>query len=104
MLNDDLRFTKGEPKYHQSSNIAERGFCGNCGTALTYRGITGIWTKWIMVWTASLDEPEKFPPTYHLGVESMMPWLDIHDDVPRTMCKDSPSLVDAYGNVGEEVP
>ena len=104
MLNEALRFTKGEPKYYRSSKIAERGFCENCGTALTYRGITGIWTKWIMVWTASLDEPEKFPPTYHLGVESMMPWLDIHDDLPRTMCKDSPSLVDAYGNVGEKVP
>ena len=60
--------------------------------------------KWIMVFTASLDEPEKFPPTYHLGIESSMPWLDIHDDLPRTMCKDSPSLIDAYKSVGQEVP
>lgn len=99
-----VRFSKGEPKYFRSSSIAERGFCPNCGTAMVYRGTIGVWTEWIMLFTATLDEPEKFPPTYHLGVESAMPWLDIHDDLPRTCCKDSPSLVDAYRAVGEEVP
>ena len=99
-----LHFTKGSPKYYRSSNIAERGFCATCGTALVYRGLIGQWTKWAMVFTASLDQPEKFPPTYHLGVESAMPWLDINDDLPRTMSKDSPSLVDAYAAVGEDVP
>ena len=103
-LAEQLTFTQGEPKYFASSSIAERGFCGNCGTALVYRGTIGQWTKWIMVWTASLDNPEDFPPTYHLGIESTMPWLDINDDLPRTQCKDSPSLVDAYGAVGEDVP
>jgi len=103
-LAEALSFTKGEPKFFVSSKIAQRGFCGNCGTALIYQGTLGVWTKWIMIFTASLDEPEKYPPTYHLGIESTMPWLDIHDDLPRTMCKDSPSLVDAYRTVNEEVP
>jgi class 3 adenylate cyclase len=103
-LTDALRFSKGEPKFYRSSKIAHRGFCGDCGTALIYQGTIGVWTKWIMVFTASLDEPEKFPPTYHLGIESTMPWLNIHDDLPRTMCKDSPSLVEAYRTVGEEIP
>ena len=104
LLTEALRFTKGQPQYYQSSNIAERGFCENCGGPLTYRGLIGRWTQWIMVWTASLDEPEKFPPTYHMGIESTMPWLNIHDDLPRTMSKDSPSLIDAYAAVDEEVP
>lgn len=99
-----VRYTKGEPKWYRSSSIAERGFCCECGTSLAYRGRVGQWTEWIMFFTATLDEPEKYPPTYHLGVESAMPWLDIHDDLPRTQCKDSPSLVDAYRTVGEEVP
>ena len=99
-----LSFTQGEPKYFVSSKIAQRGFCGDCGTALIYQGTLGVWTKWSMIFTASLDEPEKYPPTYHLGIESTMPWLDIHDDLPRTMCKNSPSLVDAYRTVNEEVP
>ena len=56
------------------------------------------------MFTATLDEPAEHRPTYHMGVESMMPWMDIHDDLPRTMSKDSPSLVEAYGAVGEDVP
>ncbi len=27
-----LRFTKGEPKYYQTSHFAERGFCSDCGS------------------------------------------------------------------------
>lgn len=99
-----LRFTKGEPKYFQSSSIAKRGFCSDCGPALTYSGLIGQWTRWVMVLTATLNEPEKFPPTYHLDVESAMPRLDIKDDLPRTCSKDSPSLIKAYKAVGQEVP
>lgn len=103
-LTEALTFTGCEPTYYASSKIARRGFCAECGTALVYQGTLGVWTKWTMIFTASLDEPEKFPPTYHLGIESTMPWLDIHDDLPRTMCKDSPSLVEAYKAVNEKVP
>lgn len=103
-LAEGLSFTKGQPKFYTSSKIARRGFCPDCGTSLIYQGTLGIWTKWTMIFTASLDHPERFPPTYHLGIESMMPWLDIHDHLPRTVCQDSPSLVAAYKSVGEEVP
>ena len=34
---DQLVWTRGEPKVFVSSSIAERGFCSNCGTPLTYR-------------------------------------------------------------------
>ncbi|MEM9061581.1 MAG: adenylate/guanylate cyclase domain-containing protein [Pseudomonadota bacterium] len=104
MLAEALVFTQGAPKFFQSSKIAKRGFCADCGTALLYQGLVGIWTKWVMVFTASLDAPQDFPPTYNLGVESAMPWLGLHDDLPRTQCKDSPSLIDAYRAVGQEVP
>jgi len=57
-----------------------------------------------VITTGSLDEPWRYPPTYHLGVENSLPWLNIIDDLPRTECKDSPSLIEAYKSVGEEVP
>ncbi len=91
-----VQITQGQPKYYQSSDIAERGFCSDCGTSLFYHGLIGLWTEWLMVFSASLDHPEHYPPTYHLGIESTMPWLDLHDDLPRTRCEDSPSLVEAY--------
>ena len=60
----------------------------------------GQWSEWILVFTASLDEPENFAPTWHLGVESQMPWLDVHDDLPRIRCEDAPDLVEAWESVG----
>src|SRR4051812_46426208 len=32
-----VRWTSGEPTIHRSSNIAERAFCGTCGTPLFLR-------------------------------------------------------------------
>lgn len=99
-----FKVTCGEIKFYQSSEIAERGFCGDCGSPILYRGRIGYWTDWVVVTTGSFDEPQKFPPTYHLGVESQLPWVRLVDDLPRTTCRDSPSLVDAYRAVGKEVP
>ncbi|MCP4329789.1 MAG: hypothetical protein GY791_15285 [Alphaproteobacteria bacterium] len=103
-LTESVRFIAGEPKFYQSSKIAERGFCADCGTGLVYRGLVGQWTKWTMIFTASLDDPKGYAPTYHLGVESAMPWLEVHDGLPRTRCEDSPSLVEAYKTVDQPVP
>ena len=86
------------------SLIAERGFCANCGSSLIYRPLVRRWTDWIVIFTASLDNPEDFGPGWHLGVESQMPWLNIHDDLPRVRSQDSPDLVDAWASVGQSVP
>ena len=94
------KYYRGDPKYYKSSPIAERGFCGNCGSGLIYRGLTAQWSDWIVVHVSSLDNPEDFPPTWHLGVESQMPWADIYDDLPRVRCEDSPAIVEAWESVG----
>lgn len=104
VLRDATRWIEGEPKYYRSSKIAERGFCGDCGTSLVYRSLIGEWTKWYLLFTGSLDEPEKFPPVFHLGVESQLSWIELHDNFKRMTCYDSPSLKSAYKTVGEEVP
>jgi adenylate cyclase len=98
------KYYSGDPKYYKSSPIAERGFCGNCGSGLIYRGLTARWSDWIVVHVSSLDNPEDFPPTWHLGVESQMPWADMHDDLPRVRCEDSPAIVEAWESVGVKGP
>ncbi len=93
---DAVKYTVGSPKYYQSSMIAKRGFCADCGSSLLYQGIIGQWTEWIMILTACLNDPGQFVPSYHLGVESAIPWHTVQDELPRTRCKDSPSLIQAY--------
>ncbi len=103
---DAVRFTQGDPKYYRSSPIVERGFCAYCGSGLIYRALVKTtWSNWHWVLLASLDNPENFaPPTWHLGIESQMPWFDVHDDLPRVRCRDSPAIVAAWKCVGLPVP
>ena len=38
----------------------------------------------------SLDHPEDWPPTWeHSGIESKVPWCEIHDDLPQTTTEES---------------
>jgi adenylate cyclase len=103
-----VQFTKGEPRYYKSSPFAERGFCANCGSSLTYRPlvppVTPAWANWILIYTGSLDNPAPNAPTWHLGVESQMPWFDIPHARKRVRCQDSPDLVEAWAAFNLPVP
>jgi hypothetical protein len=68
----ELEWTRGGPKAFASSNVAERGYCANCGTPLTYR-ILG--QDRISVTIGSLDKPGAIAPEMQYGVESRLPWL-----------------------------
>jgi len=95
-----VSFPNSEPTYYKTSPIAERGFCAHCGTRLTMRYYPKEPSDNLAILTASLDRPEDFAPTYHLGIESQMPWLHMHDDLPRTRSEDSPVLHKRWQAVG----
>lgn len=83
----------GELKIHRSSDIGLRGFCPECGTPITMDypfedGMTGIVT-------GSLDDPEAVPPVLHWGVESMLSWLKLADDLPRKTTEEDPEVAEA---------
>jgi DNA-binding SARP family transcriptional activator len=101
---ETVRFTKGAPKYYKSSPLGERGFCANCGSGLTFRPLFPPWSDWINVLVAGFDDPEPHAPTYHLGVESQMPWLDVHDELPRIRCAEAPDVVEAWAFYDLPVP
>ena len=69
----EFAWTAGAPATWQSSQIAERGFCQQCGTPLSFRYLTG---EQISVSTGSLDEPARAKPTAQIGIESKVPWLE----------------------------
>jgi hypothetical protein len=91
---DAFRFTRGEPKLYKSSAFAERGFCAECGTPLIFRYVTlGPLSEEIAVSLGSLDHPEDASPKSHWGIESQMPWLAIHDDLPRIRTEEDPDFI-----------
>ncbi len=64
--------TRGEPAWYKSSEIADRGFCRDCGTPLTYRGAK---SGRVSVTLGSLDDPNAIAPEGQLGVEAELAWL-----------------------------
>ena len=99
-----FRITQGEPKIYASSKIGERSFCPTCGSSLWM-----TWPHsesrhdWVFVHTVSLDEPQNFSPNSHTGIESQLPWHNIHDDLSRQRCEESPQLAEAWEEAGVKI-
>jgi GNAT superfamily N-acetyltransferase len=76
-----LRLLNGTPRERRSSARAVRGFCADCGTALTFRADAHPET--VDVTVASLDQPELMAPREHIWTRSALPWMRLDDDLPR---------------------
>ena len=83
----DFAWTKGAPATYQSSSIAERGFCGHCGTPLSFRYVE---TDKISVTIGSLDQPARARPTEQVGIESRLSWLQEVLALPGKRTADDP--------------
>jgi hypothetical protein len=70
---DAFEVTRGEIAWFRSSEIADRGFCRDCGAPLTY---SGRGSKHMSVTLGSLDDPGAIQPRLQLGVEARVAWLD----------------------------
>ncbi|MGB8856895.1 MAG: GFA family protein [Burkholderiales bacterium] len=61
-----VKWTTRAPKYFQSSKIAQRGFCANCGTPLSFEFHD---SERMDLSVGSLDHPERMTPVSHFAVE-----------------------------------
>jgi hypothetical protein len=69
----EFALTSGALRLFRSSEIAERGFCANCGTPLTYRNLT---SERISVTICSLDEPDAVAPDFQLDAQAAVAWVE----------------------------
>lgn len=77
----DVAFVKGAPKSHASSPGVTRRFCGSCGTPLSYE--SERWPDEIHLFVVAFDDAAGFAPQAHVNTAEQIPWLTIHDDLPR---------------------
>jgi hypothetical protein len=68
----DFSWTRGQPAAFRSSSIAERDFCRDCGTPLSFRRIDG---RRIEILTGTFDRPDRLIPTRQFGTESRLGWV-----------------------------
>lgn len=74
---DGLEWLGPEPKRYTSSNMAQRGFCPDCGTPMTFEA-----TDMIDVAIGTLDDPAWAPPTLQINPNDQCPFTADLGDVP----------------------
>ena len=83
----------GEPDWYQSSPIARRPYCAACGTSL---GFEFPDSENMDLTVASFDDPARFRPVHHFGVESLhRAWINT-EGLPEYRTDDYQPLVDRW--------
>lgn len=70
----------GAPKTFRSGGV-ERSFCEHCGSQIGYRDdeLPGE----VYLTLGFMDEPERYPPSFHAFEKRRLPFLHIADELPR---------------------
>ena len=90
-----------EPDHYRSSAFAQRGYCRECGTPLTYERDRA---ERLDLTVGSFDDPSAFRPVSHSGVESChAAWLDTRG-LPTERTEDNAAIAQAWKDHGGDVP
>jgi hypothetical protein len=82
-----------EPDWYASSPIARRPFCRECGTSL---GFAFPDSDKMDLTVAAFDDPSRFVPRHHFGVESAhRAWLNA-EGLPETRTDQYQPLIDKW--------
>lgn len=86
VLDGQWRWLAGVPKIYRSSPGVERGFCGDCGTPLSFRSqkMSGM----MHLYVATLEAPAAVAPTLHCSYEEKLPWVQLADGLPTRVGPD----------------
>lgn len=74
-----FRLAAGTPATYRSSDLAHRGFCANCGTALFY---DEVGADYIDLASATLDDPGRAPPQDQIFSADAISWVDSVPSLP----------------------
>lgn len=96
----DVRWER-EPDYYASSPIARRGFCATCGASLTFEYHDSENMDLIV---GTFDDPSRFRPKHHFGVESMhRAWINT-EGLPEYRTDQYQPLVDRWMKTVGKLP
>jgi hypothetical protein len=76
----DFAWTQGQPALFESSNLAKRGYCRDCGTPLSFA--YNLPDARLYVTIGSLDDPDTAPIIRQYGIESRISWVKFCDEAP----------------------
>jgi hypothetical protein len=85
---DNFAWTRGTPGFFASSNLAQRGFCANCGTPLSFQYHSPGARLYVTM--GSLDDPEHTPVISQYGIESRLSWVKFCEEIPAERTGEAP--------------
>jgi hypothetical protein len=102
----DFAWTRGTPSSWRSSSRAIREFCGVCGTPLVFRPLD---LDVVEILAGSLDHPKAAVPTFEVGCEAKLPWVDTIAAMPgkttlENMGAERLSRVVSYQHLDDATP
>ena len=90
-----------EPDWYESSPIARRPYCRECGTSL---GFAFPDSENMDLTVASFDDPSRFRPVHHFGAESLhRAWINT-EGLPEYRVSDYQPVVDRWVKAVGSVP
>ena len=83
---ENFALIRGAIKVFEKTPGIKRGFCGECGTTLTYAAEHAVegqdWQADAWFTAASLDDPSIARPKTHVYVSNQQPWIKLADGLP----------------------
>ena len=76
----NFAWTRGAPAFFASSSLAQRGFCEQCGTPLSFKYDTPGARMYTTI--GSLDDPGQVELVKQYGIESRISWVKFCEHVP----------------------
>jgi len=95
-----LVWTRGEPKRFQSSNKVRRGFCGDCGTPLTFE----YGDRHVSLAVGALDRPAAARFTEQLASAAQVPYFEDLAKLPVHPLEEPAAAVYLAGIVSYQHP
>lgn len=78
---DQFEWLWGSPTAYSSSPGLEWLFCSFCGSLVGYRRASR--PNHMDITTATLDDPDRYPPSIEIWIEQKIGWEALHPDLPK---------------------
>jgi hypothetical protein len=91
----DVTWTRGIPKWFRSSDRAERGFCGACGTPLAYH--TDGDEESVELAIGAFDDPTVAAPILQVNPNDRLPFFEHLHELP-TRPRGAAPKIDAFND------
>ena len=76
---EQVSFISGEPAEYASSEHVRRGFCGNCGSTLSFSDLR--YPEYASLSIASLDDPNAITPESNVFLRERLHWVKFNEDM-----------------------